>query len=228
MQGLLLVNKPRGISSFKVVARVRGIIHEATGQKMKVGHSGTLDPMASGLLVLAIGAYTKKIPELITKNKTYDIELQLGNNSTTGDIEGQLEHVSDRQPSEPEIIEVLSRFTGELLQTPPIYSAIKVNGQRAYKLARAGKEVTLQPRKIEIYKNQLTSYKYPKVCFISDVSSGTYIRSLAEDIGKGLGTGAYLYRLVRTTVGSYKLDDAIDFDELSYAKIDDQLLTLEK
>jgi len=228
MQGLILVNKPIGISSFRVVSRVRGIIKAEIGQKIKVGHSGTLDPMATGLLIIAIGAHTKKLPELIGQDKTYDVEMCLGKTSTTGDIEGELINICDKELPKTEILSALNKFTGKILQTPPIYSAIKVNGQRAYKLARAGKEVIMPPRQVEIYKNSLKSYKYPYVCFESQVSSGTYIRSLVEDIGKILGTGSYMSNLKRSAIGKYKLTDAIELVDLNYAKISKHLFTLDK
>jgi tRNA pseudouridine55 synthase len=227
MQGLILIDKPAGISSFGVVSRVRGIIKAKEGQKLKVGHSGTLDPLATGLLVIAIGSYTKKIPLLIKQDKTYEVCMKLGQKSATGDSEGEITDTSDVKPNLDQIKEALVHFTGELSQTPPAYSAIKVNGQRAYKLARSGKEVKLEPRPIRIIQNKLTSYNYPDVCFITEVSSGTYIRSLAEDLGEYLKTGAYMKNLRRTKIGSYKIDQAVALDQLTYSKIETSLFTLE-
>ncbi len=222
--GLLLVNKPEGYSSFRVVAQVRGILRAASGQKnIKVGHSGTLDPAATGLLVLAIGKYTKKMPELMKHNKAYLVEMTLGKISSTGDKEGEISFKSNKKPSINEINAVLEQHTGNLLQKPPIFSAIKVNGQRAYKLARQGKEVEIKARPATVFENNLISYKYPVVIFNSKVSSGTYIRSLVEDIGLALGTGAYMSNLKRTVVGEYSLDSAID---VRYASIDTMLKNL--
>ncbi len=226
--GLLLVNKPEGLSSFRIVSRVRGILRTASGQKnIKVGHSGTLDPAATGLLILAIGKYTKKMPELIKHNKTYLVEMTLGKVSTTGDKEGDISTVSSNKPSEDEINNSLEHFTGNQMQTPPAFSAIKVNGQRSYDLARKGQKTELKPRPVTIYENKLLSYNYPIANFVSTVSSGTYIRSLVEDIGKELAVGAYMSNLKRTVVGDYNLDDAIPFDELSFEAISKRLITIE-
>jgi tRNA pseudouridine55 synthase len=228
MEGLLLVDKPKGISSFGVVARVRWIIKNETGLKIKIGHSGTLDPLATGLLVLALGSYTKKISELIKKDKTYEVEVCLGEESVTGDEEGQKTFVSDLQPSLPEIKAVLRSFTGEIMQTPPVYSAIKINGQPAYKLARKGLEPNLKPRPVTIYSLDSVSYVYPKISFIAKVSSGTYIRSLAEDIGKALKTGAYMSNLRRTAVGQFNVHSSLALEDINIAKIEGSLITLEK
>lgn len=214
MEGLLLIDKPKGISSFGVVARVRGIIKAVTGQKIKVGHSGTLDPAATGLLVLAIGRYTKKITELIGKDKTYLVEMTLGQISSTGDSEGEILHVAHKKPVKEDVVKVLKAFEGNLMQTPPIFSALKINGQRAYKLARQGIDVKLEPRPIKIYSNQLLTFSYPKVEFISRVSSGTYIRSLVSDIGMALATGAYMSNLRRTAIGAHKVEQAVSLDSL--------------
>jgi tRNA pseudouridine55 synthase len=188
-------------------------------KKIKVGHTGTLDPAATGLLVLAIGSYTKKVPELIKQDKMYEVTMTLGKTSTTGDKEGDISLVSGEQPTREQIEVVLARFTGELMQTPPVFSAIKVNGQRAYDLARKGKEVVLEPRKVSIYTNQLISYEYPTVTFLSHVGSGTYIRSLVEDIGNTLGVGAYMSNLRRTQIGSFTIGDASQLDDLNTENI---------
>jgi tRNA pseudouridine55 synthase len=186
-----------------------------TGKKrFPVGHTGTLDPLATGLLVLMLGSYTKKVPEYTKLDKTYEVTMRLGRTSTTGDEEGEKTEVSDRVPTEDEIRAALKRFEGDIMQTPPAFSAIKVNGQRAYKLARKGEAPQLEPRPVHIESNVLTKYEYPYVHFTSHVSSGTYIRSLVEDIGKHLGTGAYMFALRRTRVGQYTVDDALTIDTL--------------
>lgn len=224
-----MIDKPAGISSFKVVSRVRGIIKSHTGDKLKVGHSGTLDPMATGLLLLAIGStYTKKLTGLVKKDKTYEATMFLGKTSTTGDSEGQITEKSAIVPAKNQITEALHKFTGVIRQTPPIYSAIKVNGQRAYDLARRGKKVQLEPRKVEIMSIQLLDYDYPLVNFRCEVSSGTYIRSLVEGIGKHLKCGAYMSGLRRTKIGEYGIDDAVLIDGLDYSKISKHIFTLEK
>ncbi len=207
-EGMWLVYKPTGISSFGVVARVRRI----TGIR-KVGHAGTLDPEAEGLMIILVGKdYTRKADSFLKLDKSYEVEATLGQTSTTGDREGELAQVSDKQPSEDEVREALRKFQGEIMQTPPVYSAIKVGGQRAYKLAREGKEVTIEPRKVTVASIELLNYSYPKLSFRADVSSGTYIRSLVEDIGVALGTGAYMSALTRTRVGDYNLGDAVHLD----------------
>jgi tRNA pseudouridine55 synthase len=216
MDGFLLVDKPAGISSFGVVAKVRWLIKDATGQKVKVGHTGTLDPAASGLMILVVGSYCKRAAEFSKLDKTYKVETTLGATSSTGDIEGEITPKSTHQPGLSEVSNALNKFIGEIQQTPPIYSAIKVNGQRAYKLARAGKEVKIEPRQVTINSIVNIEYNYPKLSFTTTVSSGTYIRSLAEDIGAYLGTGAYMSALKRTRVAGYDLKDAVIFDRLTY------------
>jgi len=205
MDGILLIDKPKGWTSFDVVAKVRGILRSSGVAKPKVGHTGTLDPLATGLLVLLLGSYTKRAPELTKLDKTYEVTMKLGETSTTGDDEGEKTKTSGSKPTEIEVIKALQKFTGDLMQTPPIFSAMKINGQRAYKLAREGKEVKLEPRPVTIYRNELTSYNYPLVKFTSEVSSGTYIRSLVEDFGKELDTGAYMSDLRRTKVGKFDI-----------------------
>ncbi|MEX1995389.1 MAG: tRNA pseudouridine(55) synthase TruB [Candidatus Saccharimonadales bacterium] len=215
MDGILLVDKPLDWTSHDVVAKVRSIIKTGTAQKIKIGHTGTLDPAATGLLVLVLGSYTKKASDFSKLDKTYEAELTLGQESTTGDNEGEKRKISGKQPTLGEIEEVLKRFTGKIKQTPPVYSAIKVDGQRAYRLARQGKQIKLESREVSIYKVSDITYDYPRLGFTARVSSGTYIRSLAEDIGQSLGTGAYLSALRRTKVGQLSLKDAQNLSELS-------------
>lgn len=215
MNGILLVDKPSGWTSFDVVAKVRGIVRRQTGlKKPKVGHTGTLDPLATGLLVLVVGSYTKRVPELTKLDKTYEVSMTLGQVSTTGDEEGEKTAISDRMPQEVDIQQCLQNLEGEMEQTPPIFSAIKVNGQRAYKLARAGKPVVIEPRKVEIYSITDVEYTYPLVKFTTEVSSGTYIRTLVEDIGKQLDVGAYMSGLRRTKVGDFNIIGAQTVDDL--------------
>jgi tRNA pseudouridine55 synthase len=223
MEGTLLVDKPTGISSFGVVAKVRWIIKEAISQHIKIGHTGTLDPAASGLMILVLGKYTKRAGEFSKLDKTYETEVTLGKTSTTGDCEGEIVQINDARPGFEQVQEVLRTFIGEIEQTPPSFSAIKVGGQRAYKLARMGKEVVLQPRKATIHSIENVQYVYPKLSFATSVSSGTYIRSLAEDIGAKLGTGAYMSGLRRTKVGQHDIKDALSLEELSFGAIQQQL-----
>lgn len=218
MQGLLLVDKPKGWTSFDVVNYVRRFVAQSEGKKpknCKVGHTGTLDPLATGLLVLLVGKeYTRRATELSKADKTYEVVMTLGQTSTTGDGEGEKTVSGGRVPELSEIETALAGFTGDIMQTPPIYSAMKVNGQRAYKLAREGKEVILEPRPAKIYSIKVTNYVYPEAKFTCEVSSGTYIRSLVSDVGQVLDTGAYMSDLRRTAVGQFSLDKAVTLDDL--------------
>jgi tRNA pseudouridine55 synthase len=212
MEGLLLVDKPTDWTSFDVVNYVRKMVAEHEGKKpknVKVGHTGTLDPFATGLLVLLIGkTYTRRADEFSKQNKTYEITMELGVRSNTGDPEGELIAVTGEQPTGQALQEALQQFTGTISQIPPVYSAIKVNGQRAYKLARAGKEVVIEPRPATINRLELVRYDYPEVQLVADVSSGTYIRTLVEDIAAELGTVAYTKALRRTVNAGFSIDDA--------------------
>jgi len=224
MDGLLLVDKPEGISSFGVVARVRRIAYEVTDKKIKIGHTGTLDPAASGLLVLVIGTYTKKAGDFSKLDKTYLAELTLGVTSDTGDREGPLRAQGNNRPTKKAVEAILRAFEGEIHQIPPIHSAVKINGQRAYKLARKGRTVKLEPRKVTIHKITDIQYEYPKIWFKTRVSSGTYIRTLAEDIGEKLGTGAYLSALRRSRVGKFDIKDAVELARLDAGALEARLV----
>jgi tRNA pseudouridine55 synthase len=216
---MLLVDKPATWTSFDVVNYVRRIVATHEGKKpknCKVGHTGTLDPLATGLLVLLVGKeYTRKATELTKLDKTYEVTMKLGETSSTGDEEGEKTAVSATTPSETAVREALEAFQGQLMQVPPAFSAMKVNGQRAYKLARDGKAVELEARPVTIYKNEFVSYEYPFVKFVSEVGSGTYIRSLVEDLGKTLGTGAYMSDLRRTRVGKFSISNATAVESLN-------------
>ena len=218
----MLVDKPKGWTSHDVVAKVRGILQKnppaGGGKKVKVGHTGTLDPLATGLLVLLVGSYTKRASEFSKLDKTYEVLMKLGETSTTGDEEGIKTVVSSSQiVDREEVEETLKQFVGENMQVPPAFSAVKVDGKRAYKLAREGKEFVLEPRKVTIHDVKNIEYAYPKVKFTVEVSSGTYIRSLVQDIGKKLDTGAYMSNLRRTKVGEYELDEAISPNDVTEA-----------
>lgn len=205
---IILIDKPAGISSFGVVAKVRARLRDEFGHKIKVGHTGTLDPFATGLLILLSGKMTKKSNEFLKKDKVYEATLKLGFTSTTGDPEGELEKIGDIIPDNSQIKNAINSFIGTIEQTPPKFSAIKINGERAYKLARAGKDFETPTRKVTIYNIETLNYNYPELKICCHVSSGTYIRTLAEDIGKKLGTGAYLTALRRTKIADYSVDDA--------------------
>ena len=254
---VILVDKPSGISSFGVVAKIRGKLKAELGHKVKVGHTGTLDPFATGLLILLSGKMTKKSNEFLKLNKVYEATLKLGYVSTTGDPEGEITEVffskhgeafpkkkpsdspdfynisplknsasvsdiknfseaenvvkitpREYYPSFEKITSVISSFVDVIKQTPPKFSAIKIGGQRAYKLARKGQDFEIPSRQVEIYSIEILGYHYPELKIRAHCSSGTYIRTLAEDIGKELGTGAYLTALRRTEIGPYKVTDA--------------------
>jgi tRNA pseudouridine55 synthase len=217
--GLLLIDKPAGITSFDCIRALR----RQTGVR-KIGHAGTLDPMATGLMLLLVGSATKQAGRLTKLDKTYAATLTLGATSSTGDAEGDLSPVSDNIPAEAEVDAALSRFRGAITQTPPAHSAIKVAGVRAYKLARAGKSVTMPPRQVEIRSLVAEDYAYPTLRFRADVSSGTYIRSLAQDIGAALEVGAYLSALRRTKVGDYAIEEAHALEEVDAQSLQKYLM----
>jgi tRNA pseudouridine55 synthase len=231
MEGVILLDKPAGWTSFDVVNYVRKIVAQIEDKKpknVKVGHTGTLDPFATGLLVLLIGKnYTKKASEFSKQDKTYEVTMHLGEVSSTGDSEGEIMPVSTAlAPSKAEIEKEVKGFVGEIKQIPPAYSAVKINGQRAYKLARAGKEFDLEPRNVTVNRLIITSYTYPEVKFLTDVSSGTYIRALVEDIGEALGTGAYTSDLRRTKIGKLSVNDALNPKDLSTENLADKISAL--
>ena len=223
---MLFIDKPKGWTSFDVVGKVRRVVAESLGKKskqVKVGHCGTLDPLATGLLILLVGKYTKLAPKLSKLDKTYVFSIRLGVVSTTGDEEGTKKHCSSKRPTLREIDHMLAQFRGEIRQVPPSYSAIKINGQRAYKLARAGQPVDIKPRTINILDLRRTKYRYPELELVAEVSSGTYIRSLAEDMGKFLGCGGYVSRLRRVKIDRYNVDNAISPETLTSEYIYDNL-----
>ncbi len=241
MDGIVLIDKPKGWTSFDVVAKIRSILRTEirnqkiensdkteklipnsyllTSKKVKVGHTGTLDPLATGLLIIVTGTYCKRAQEFSKLDKIYETELTLGHTSTTDDDEGKKTKNSDKIPTIDEVKETLNTFVGPQAQLPPAFSAIKVDGQRAYKLARAGKEVKIEPRPVTIYQISDIRYTYPKVWFTVKVSSGTYIRSLARDIGQKLGTGAYMSDLRRTEVGDFSVTAAVPIEKFALQQI---------
>lgn len=206
--GTILIDKPSNMTSFGVVARVRRRLSEKAGKKIKVGHTGTLDPFATGLMIIVVGKACKEAGKYSKLDKVYEATIRLGETSTTGDPEGEITAVDSRQYTPDEIKKVLTQFVGQIEQTPPAFSAIKINGQRAYKLARKGEKVEMPKRTITVYELELADYTHPELRIRTHVSSGTYIRTLAEDIGKALGTRAYCSQLRRTRVGDYDIADA--------------------
>lgn len=206
--GILLIDKPAGMSSFGVVARIRRVLSGRAGKKVKVGHTGTLDPFATGLMIIVVGKECKNAGHYTKLDKAYEATFTLGQTSTTGDPEGELTHVSSDQPERTAVDMAIQQFTGEIMQRPPIFSALKIDGQRAYKLARDGKEVEIPARPVQIHSLEVVEYAYPALTIRTHVGSGTYIRSLAVDIGEALGTGAYCSQLRRTAINKWSVDQA--------------------
>jgi len=204
---VILVNKPLRWTSADVVKKIRNRVHA------KVGHAGTLDPLATGLLIVCTGKFTKRINEFMSQEKEYTGTFTLGATTASFDLETQPENLKDfSRVGEAELNQVCRQFTGEIVQVPPIYSAIKKDGKRSYDLARQGKAVTLEGRKVTISIFEMKIEKLPLISFRVVCSTGTYIRSLANDVGVALACGAYLSSLCRTRIGDYKLEDAIDPD----------------
>jgi len=207
---LLLIDKPKDWTSFDVVAKVRNAI-----RIKKVGHAGTLDPMATGLLILCTGKWTKRIDSFMAEEKEYEGTIRFGATTPSYDAESDIDAEFPIEGlTEEALLEAVKQFTGIIQQVPPAYSAIKIDGQRAYSLARKGKEVKMVPREVEVKLFEFTRIAFPEVDFRVVCSKGTYIRSLAHDMGKAMNNGAHLTRLVRTRIGEYSLDKAWNLNEL--------------
>lgn len=213
---LLLIDKPKGWTSFDVVNKVRGQLrHKYNVNKIKVGHSGTLDPMATGLLLICTGKWTTELTQLTGLDKKYTGHITLGASTDSYDAEGVIVEEKEVPPlSETEMINYLKPFIGDYEQYPPTFSAIKKDGVPLYKLARAGKEVKTEPRKVKVYDLQLMDYAPPILQVSVHCGSGFYVRSLAHDLGQAIGCGAHLSSLTRTHVGEYSLDDAMSVEEI--------------
>lgn len=211
MNKIYLIDKEAGWTSFDVVAKMRGIM----GVK-KIGHAGTLDPFATGLLIVLVGKdATKRQDEYMKQDKEYEATLELGKVSTTGDPEGEISSAGASSTVAQEKIEkVLKKFIGDIEQVPPAHSAIKVNGKKAYELARKGKDVKLKSRKVIIHNIEIIGYSWSFLKIVVTCGSGTYIRSLARDIGEALETGAYLKELRRTKIGDFNAIDAVKVGDI--------------
>lgn len=206
---VLLVNKPLHWTSFDVVRKIRNTI-----RIKKVGHAGTLDPLATGLLIVCTGKFTKQINEYMAQEKEYTGTFTLGAVTPTFDLESEPENFHSFEGiTSAAIFEATKQFKGEIMQLPPIHSAIKQKGKPVYLLARQGKEVTMEPRKIEIREFEITEINLPIISFKVVCTTGTYIRSLANDFGQALGCGGYLSKLCRTRIGGFLLENAITVDE---------------
>lgn len=197
------------------------VVRRVTGEQ-RVGHAGTLDPLASGVLVVGVGrAATKQLATVVAKDKEYVATIELGATTETDDAEGaRLEHEVTHRPVIEDISRVIADFVGEILQSPPRYSAIKVKGQPAHRRMRRGEAVELQPRRVTIYEIEIIAYHWPELILRVRTGPGVYIRSLARDIGEGLVVGGYLKELVRTRVGQFRINDAVNVDQMSSAQKD--------
>lgn len=213
---MLLVNKPLDWTSFDVVNKIRSSIKYDVGiKKMKVGHAGTLDPLATGLLLVCVGKYTKLIESLTTHSKDYAAIVKLGATTPSYDSESQEENISPIDHlTNDSITKAVNHYRGDQLQMPPIFSAIKINGQSAHRLARKGKDVELKARPITIFRLECQSIELPLIYLDVSCSKGTYIRSLAHDIGQYLETGGYLKGLIRTKVEDYHVDDSLSLEQV--------------
>lgn len=209
---LVLIDKPVGITSFGAVARVRTKLSRQVGRKVKVGHTGTLDPFASGLMILVIGAMCKRAAEFSGLDKSYLATIRLGATTPSLDLETTVSLGGRGRPSRAQVEATLNNFLYQKTQIPPIFSALKIGGRRAYQLAREGKQIKLEPRPVKLHQARVVNYHYPLLEIEIDVSSGYYVRSLARDLGASLGVGGYLVGLRRTRVGQFKVDQAGKFE----------------
>ena len=210
--GILNLDKPPGVTSRDVV----NVVQRLAGRKTRVGHAGTLDPLARGVLVVPVGPATRLIEYVQQMPKTYRAEFLFGRRSDTEDTDGEVTELeSPAVPSEEQVLAALPQFTGGISQRPPAYSALRIGGKRAYDLARQGKEVELEPREIVVHRLVLDEYDYPKLGLTIECGSGTYVRSLGRDLAESLGTGAVMSALERTAIGPFRVQEAIDPDLLS-------------
>ena len=223
MNGIINVFKPTGITSFDVVRTIRKI-----SNVKKVGHAGTLDPEASGVLPVCIGKATKAIDYIMGDFKIYEVELKLGVTTDTYDREGKILSESEVSASDEEITGAINSFIGEIKQVPPMYSALKVNGKKLYELARAGIEIERAARPITIYEIDITNLESPYVKFRVKCSKGTYIRSLCYDIGELLKCGGMMWNLRRTATGQFHIEDAINIEDLNKENISKHVMPIEK
>ena len=217
--GILLIDKKRGPTSHDVVASLRRLL----GMR-KIGHSGTLDPMASGLMVMCVGNFTRLNPWLTRADKTYEATIRLGATSTTNDEEGVINTTAGAvQPDLYEVERVIARFKGEIQQIPPDFSSIKIGGVRSHKLAREGKKANLTPRQVCIMALSIEEYIYPFLNVRVQCSKGTYIRALARDIGEDLAVGGYLTELRRTAVGSMEVENSLTLEQIEVHQVNGTL-----
>jgi len=209
---ILLINKPLGWTSFDVVRKIKNLIRTKYSlKKIKVGHAGTLDPLASGLLIVCTGKFTKRISELQGQAKIYTGDITLGGTTPSYDLETEVDATFETSHISEELIKkTTSQFTGKIGQQPPIFSALKRGGERLYEKARRGETIEIEARKVSVHAFDITEIEMPKVSFEIKCSKGTYIRSIAYDFGLALNSGAHLSKLCRTSIGDYQLADALD------------------
>lgn len=209
MDSILIINKPLYLTSMDVIRKIRKKLNIK-----KVGHAGTLDPLATGVLIVCTGKSTKKISSFMDLPKEYVTTIDLAHVSTTHDGEGEVTPADvEKIPTQEELLKVLEAFTGDILQVPPRHSAIKVNGKVAYKMARNNKEFTMPPRHVTVHNIELINYEWPLCTIKINCSKGTYIRSLGRDIGRSLNTGGYLIKLERTAIGEYTIDQSVNLTD---------------
>ena len=222
MDGILNADKPRGLTSHDVVDRVRSV----AGTR-RVGHAGTLDPMATGVLLVCVGRATRVAEYLMASPKTYRARVRLGVTTDTCDAEGEIVEERPVAVDRGAVERALDRFRGPILQVPPMYSALKRGGRRLYELAREGVTVEREPRPVEIYRLELVEWESPELVLETTCSPGTYVRSLAHDLGRELGCGAHLIGLVRLASGDFRLEDAVGMDVLTPERLPSLLLPLD-
>jgi tRNA pseudouridine55 synthase len=217
IHGWIILDKPVGLGSTQAVTAVKRALRDAGEPKMKVGHGGTLDPLASGVLPIAIGEATKVAGRMLDATKQYAFTVRFGEETDTLDAEGQIVAISDVHPTAEEVADILPQFSGPIEQTPPVYSALKIEGKAAYARARAGEEVEIKPRQVTIHELRLISAIGNEASFLATVSKGTYIRSLARDIARALNSVGHVTMLRRTRAGPFGLEKAISLDFLGEA-----------
>jgi tRNA pseudouridine55 synthase len=213
--GWIVLDKPVGIGSTQCVSAVKRALREAQEPKTKVGHGGTLDPLASGVLPIALGEATKLAGRMLDATKDYEFTIRFGEETDTLDAEGQIVRTSAIRPSLHQVEAILSQFTGLIEQVPPVFSALKIGGKPAYSRARAGETVEMRPRNVTIHSLRLVAAEPDQATLSATVSKGTYIRSLARDIAHGLGTVGHVTMLLRTRAGPFRLETAISLDKLA-------------
>ena len=230
MDGVLVLDKPAGISSARAVSMVKRLLPRSAGRRPKIGHAGTLDPFATGVLLILIGRATKSCERLMDQPKTYETTIKLGATTETDDPESPeicAQQSPGLSPGLQEVTEALKRFVGAIEQRPPQFSAIKIDGRRACDRVRDGQQVDLKPRTVQIYSIDVIDFAYPFLKLKIDCGRGTYVRAIARDIGEVLGVGGYLTQLRRTHIGAFSVDDSIRLQDLNETNLHERLRALD-